>query len=128
MNSDYKFRMSQDDLKFVYETALSRMVAHPSIAKKEWRLINDFPFFKSEKEALAKAFELMQNKRANCQIWAKVEKSGDVFRVAHWWVVTDDWKIQKAADYIGMAQMYDTPRLRRLLAENAAIDDIVAYW
>lgn len=128
MNSDYKFRMSQDDLKFVYETALSRMAAHPSVAEKQELLINDFLFFKSEKEALVKAFELMQNKRANCQIWAKIEKSGDVFRIANWWVATDDWQIQKAADYIGLAQMYDAPRLRRLLAENANIDDIIAYW
>ena len=120
--------MSQDDLKFVYETAVSRMAANPSITEREERLIADFPFFKSEKEALVKAFELMQNKRANCQIWAKVEKSGNVFRIANWWVATDEWQIQKAADYIGMAQMYDAPRLRRLLAENAAIDDIVAYW
>lgn len=122
------YRMSQDDLKYIYETASSRMKANPEAAKKQEEIINNFPAFDSEKEALKKAFELMRTNRSDCQIWAKVEKSGNIFRVVNWWIVTDDWQIEMAADYIGMAQMYDTPRLSRLLAHNAKIDDVIAYW
>lgn len=127
MNTDYKYRMSQEQLGYIYETALSRIRANPEVAKKQEQIINNFPAFKTEKEALQKAFELMKSNNSDFQIWAKVEKSDNIFRVVNWWIVTDKWQIEMAADYIGMAQMYDTPRLNRLYADNAKIDDIIAY-
>lgn len=33
----------------------------------------------------------------SCQIWAKVEKSDDIYRIVNWWIVTDDIKVKLAA-------------------------------
>lgn len=125
---DYKFRMTQDVLEFTYENAKGRMDAHPDIAEKMKSIIQNFSHFDSEKEALETAIKIETENPYSCQIWAKIEKSNDIYRIVNWWIVTDDVKVKQAADYIGMAQMYDEARLSRIIDNNVKIDDVVAYW
>lgn len=126
---DYRFRISQDELKRLYENAKSRMEINPDITAKHTKVIEGCQSYQSEKEALEAAIAMMKEKPANYQIWAKVEKGDDgIFRIQDWWIVTDDGKTKLAADYIGMALMYDDIRLNRIINKNIKVDDVVAYW
>lgn len=124
---DYRYRISQSDLKYVFETAKSRMEAHPEIAERHQNIIQKCPYFESEREALGMAIKLENENPYRCQIWAKVEKVEDIYRIQNYWLVSDDVKIKVSAEYIGMALMYDEPRLSRIIRDNAKIDDVVAY-
>lgn len=121
--------MSQDDLKYTYDSAKERMECHPEIADRYKKIIAKQPFFKKEKDALK---FVIDNKRRedlySCQIWAKIEKVDDVYRIQDWWMVTDDNKVKLYAEYIGMALMYDETRFLSIVDENVKIDDVVAYW
>lgn len=126
---EYRFRISQDELKRLYENAKSRMEINPDITSKHTKVIEGCPFYQSEKEALEAAIKMMKEKPANYQIWTKFEKGDDgIFRIQDWWIVTDDGKTKLAADYIGMALMYDNVRLNRIVNNNIKVDDVVAYW
>ena len=124
----YRFRISQSDMGYLYESAKGRMDAHPDYADKHKRVIRDYPYFKSEREALEAAIKIEKIYPYSCQIWAKIEKGDDgIFRILNWWIVTDDIKVKLAAEYIGMALMYDETRLSKIIGGNAKIDDVIAY-
>ena len=125
---EHRFRMTQDVLEYTYENAKGRMDAHPDIAEKKKSIIQNFPHFNSEKEALETAIKLEAENPYSCQIWAKIEKSNGVYRIVNWWIVTNDIEVKQAADYIGMAQIYTEARLSRIINNNVKIDDVVAYW
>lgn len=124
---DYRYRISQRDLNYIYESAKSRMEAHPDVAKKHQNIIQKCPYFKSEREALEAAVRLEKDNLYRCQIWAKVEKDEDIYRIQNYWLVTDDGIIKLSAEYIGMALLYDGTRLSKIINGNAKIDDVVAY-
>lgn len=125
---DLRYRINQDELKRLYENAKGRMDAHPDIAEKHQNIIQKCPYFKNEKDALEAAVKLEKENPYSCQVWAKVEKKDDIYRIIDWWIATDDWKIKQSADYVGMALMYDETRLQNIIDSNAEIDDIVAYY
>lgn len=126
---EYRFRIEQDELKRIFETATERMDAHPDIADKHKDVIEKCHSFKNEKEALEAAIALKKaDELSNCQIWAKIEKDADIYRIVDWWLMTDDWKVKQAADYIGLALMYDDMRLQKIIDNHVKIDDVVAYW
>ena len=112
---DYRFRISQDELEYTYENAKGRMAAHPDFAERHNNIIQEHPHFDSEKEALEAAIKMENENPYTCQIWAKVEKVDDIYRIQDYWIVTDDVKIKTAADYIGMVQMYDETRLQNII-------------
>lgn len=125
----YQYRISQDEMSRLYEAAKGRMDAHLEFTDEQKKIITKCPHFKSEKEALETAIKLIKKTHSDYQIWAKIEKGDDgIFRIQNWWIVTDDGKTKLAADYIGMALMYDDIRLSRIIDNNVTIDDIVAYW
>ena len=129
MNEEFQFRISQDEMRHIFESAEGRMGYNPEFAEKHKKAIQGYPYFKTEKEALENAIKMMKEKPANYQIWAKIDKGDDgIFRIQDWWIVTDDGKVKLAADYIGMALMYDDLRLDRIIDKNIKIDDVVAYW
>lgn len=128
MAKDYRYRMGQDLLRDTFENAQARMEYHPDIAKKHRQSIEQYEHFKTEKDALKNALAKLKDGHSDFQIWAKIEKEGEFYRIADWWIVTADWKIKQAADYIGMALMYDETRLLYITQDNANIDDVVAYW
>lgn len=125
---NHRYRASQKELEYAYESAKGRMECHPDVAEKYQNIIQKCSYFKSEKEALEKAFRIWKEKPYSCQIWAKVEKDDDIYRIPNYWIVTDDNKIIQAAEYIGMAQMYDETRLAYIIDDNIKIDDVIAYY
>lgn len=124
-----QFRISQDDLTYIYERAKGRMDANPEFAEKFTKVLQGLSYFDTEKEALTSAIKRMQKDGSNYQIWAKIEKGSDgIIRVKNWWLVTDDARVQQAADYIGMALMYDSSRILNVMDNEIPIDDVVAYY
>ena len=125
----YQFRISQDEMRLLYENAQARMDAHIEFADEQKEIIAKHPYFKSEKEALKAALDMMNKGSLDYQIWAKIEKGEDgIFRVQNYWLLTDDGKTKVAAEYIGMALMYDDVRLNRIIDDGVGVDDVVAYW
>ena len=128
----YKFRIGQDELSYLYEHAKGRMDFNPEIAEKYKKIIKEIPFYKSEKEALEFTVNDMKNSNSiskyRYQIWVEIEKDNDIFRVTNKWFVTDDNIKAQAAEYIGMAQMYDNCRLTTIIIDNIPLDDVIAYF
>lgn len=128
MNKNLRYRISQDEMKYTYESAKARMDFHVDYANKQKDIIAKQPYFKTEKEALHEAIKLRKENHWNCQIWAEIEKGDDdIYRIQNKWMVIEDGKIKLAAEYIGMALMYDDIRFNRILNNNINIDDIVSY-
>ena len=125
---DYRFRISQDELEYAYENAIGRMKVNPDFAEKQNSIIQKCPHFDSEKDALEAAIKLEKKNPYTCQIWAKVEKVDDIYRIHDYWIVAGDSKIKTAADYIGMVQMYDETRLQNIIYNDVKIDDVIAYY
>ena len=126
MVQDLRYRISQDEMSYLYESAKARMDCHVEHANKQKDIIAKYPFFKTEREALQAA--LKNENLLDYQIWAKIEKGEDgIFRIQNNWIVTDDVFVKLAAEYIGMALMYDDIRFNRILNNNINIDDIVSY-
>lgn len=99
-------RISQGELKYVYESAQARMEYNPEIAAKYKKLIEEHPFYKSEKEAL-KAVAGINNKGwRGCQIWAKIGVDEEYFYIQDYFIVSADNRINIAAEYVGMAQIF----------------------
>lgn len=130
MKQDLRYRISQDEMKYTYESAMARMDCHVERANKQKDIIAKHPYFKTEKEALQEALKLIKKTKSDCQIWAEIEKGDDdIFRVQNKWMVIEDWKVKLAAEYIGMALMYDDIRFNRILNNNNInIDEIIAYY
>ena len=126
MAQDLRYRISQDEMRYLYESAKARMDFHVEHANKQKDIIAKQPFFKTEREALQAA--LKNENLFDYQIWAKIEKGEDgIFRIQNNWIVTDDVFVKLAAEYIGMALMYDDIRFHRIIYNNIKIDDIVSY-
>lgn len=102
---EYRNGMEQYILKYNYESGKERMKAHPDIAEKYMDIIQNHPYFKTEKEALEVAIK-KEEENPNWQIWAKIEKDEEYYRIQDYYIVTNDYKVLIAADYIGMAQIY----------------------
>lgn len=125
----YQFRIGQDEMNRLYESAKKRMDANPEFTDEQNKIVAKHSYFKTEKEALKAALDMMNNGSLDYQIWAKIEKGEDgIFRVQNYWLLTDDGKTKVAAEYIGMALMYDDVRLNRIINDGVGINDVVAYW
>lgn len=128
MAQNLRYRISQEEMKYTYERAKARMDFHIDYANKQKDIIAKHPYFKTEKEALQEALKLIKKTKSDCQIWAEIEKGDDdIYRIQNKWIVIEDGKIKLAAEYIGMALMYDDIRFNRILNNNINIDDIVSY-
>lgn len=123
---DYRFRMSQEDLKYLYDTGKARVDAHPDIAEKHQKVIDQCANFKTEKEALEAVIKKENADR--CQIWAKIELKDGIYRITDFWIATDDVATKIAADYIGMALMYSETRLFNIINSGVDLDQVVAYY
>ena len=124
---EYRFRIEQDKLKYIFQTAKDRMKAHPEFADKYKKAISECSFFKSEKEALEIALKKEKENPYSNQIWATVKKIENVYHISNW-LVTDDPNIKLSAEYIGMALMYDETRLFTIIDANVKVDDVIAYY
>lgn len=121
----YKNEFSQGTLDYIYESAKGRMSFHPDLKEKYTSMIDEYRHFKTEREALVAALQMWKSNPMNCQIWAKIEKDEEFYRIADWWIVTNDWKVKQAAEYIGMMLIYDEVKLCCIVDDNVPIDNII---
>lgn len=98
-------RISQGELKYIYESAKARMEYNPEVAAKYKRMIEAQPYYKSEKEALKAAIDINNKGWQGCQIWAKIGVDEEYYYIQDHFIVSDDIRINTAAEYVGMAQL-----------------------
>ena len=98
--------LGQDELKYVYESAKKRMEYHSEIADKYRKMVEEVPFYKDRGEALKIANTMLKKGNGNCQVWAKVGKNEEYYYIEDYYIVSADNFIKKAAEYIGMEQLF----------------------
>jgi len=135
--SHYKHISSQDELKYLYDSARARMKPDPDLIEMASKIIEkqkaiiQGQTFMTEKEALETAVTEVKKSRhyLGYQIWAKIEKAGDIYRLQEGgWIASCDGRVCFAAEFMGMDQVYDAPKIARICSDNVKIDDLVAYW
>ena len=99
-------RISQGELKYVYESAQARMAYNPEIAAKYKKIIEEHPFYESEEEAMKVALDKRNSGRWGCQVWAKIGVDEEYYYIQSYYVVSDDNRVKQAAEYIGMDQIF----------------------
>lgn len=115
--------MTQEQLGHLYESAKLRMEAHPEYAEKQRKIIRNCHVYESEREALEAAIKLPEDDLECCVIWAKIEKDEEYYRVkTNCWLLTYTGDAIKAAEYLGMADMYNSERIQDIIRNNAKID------
>ena len=98
--------LSQDEMKYVYESAEGRMECHPELAEKYRKIIDNYSFYTDKNTAIEKAIELSKSNQRHYQVWAKVGKDEEYYYIEDFFIVSNDYKILIAAEYIGMEQIY----------------------
>lgn len=123
------YRIGQEQLKYIYESAQDRMSVHIERAKQATSIVEKYRHFNTQKEALKYAVRKMRETDGWYQVWAKVEKGeDDIYRVQNWWLATDDRKVLESAEYIGLVQTHDGSMILSIIDDNIPIDDVVAYY
>lgn len=101
-----KIYFKQEELRYVFDSAQKRMEAHPELAAKYRKIIDDFNFYINRDEAIKAATELnKKNNLAPYQVWARVERNKERYGIKDYYIVSNDYKILTAAEYIGMEQI-----------------------
>ena len=102
---DFKDKFNQKELGYIYDRGKDLAKAHPDLAEKYRKMIQEHPYFKTLNEA--KDYVSHQNKEDICnyQIWAKVGKDEEYYFIEDYYIATDNVYIKIAADYIGMEQI-----------------------
>lgn len=98
--------LGQEELKKVYESAKKRMEYHPEKAEIYRRIIEHSPFYNDKDEAIKVAEAMCKSDGSGCQVWAKVGKDKEHYYIEDYYIVSNDYKILIAADYIGMEQIF----------------------
>lgn len=100
---EYRCRIHQEVLAYAYEASRKRMEYHPEHAEECKRIIDELPCYKTMEEAIQVANELDNAKidTLPCQIWSKVEKVDNVYRIKNEWYVIYG-KNKMVAEYIGL--------------------------
>lgn len=108
----------QAELSYVYNSAKDRISPGNEYAEEKRKILNKYDFLKSEDEALEKAKTFIKNGSFKCQVWVNIEKDEEFYHFADKWIVSDDYKILMAAEYLGFAQVYDNTQLHIILENN----------
>ena len=82
------------------------MECHPEIAEKYRRIIEQSPFYNDRDEAIKVAEAICKSDGSRCQVWAKVGKDKEHYYIEDYYIVSNDYKIIIAAEYIGMEQIF----------------------
>jgi hypothetical protein len=104
MTIDQRY-LGQEELKYVYERGKKRMEYHPELAEEYRKMIKEFPFYHDRNEAIEKAVQMSKNSLKEYQVWAKVGKDGDYYFIQDYYIVSNDYRILIAAEYVGMEQI-----------------------
>ena len=97
--------LGQEELKYVYECGKKRMEYHPELAEKYRKIINDCFFYTNKDVAIEKAIELNKNCHRPYQVWAKVGKNKERYYIEDHYIVSNDYRVIMAAEYIGLEQI-----------------------
>ena len=97
--------LGQEELRYVYDSAERRMEAHPELAEKYKKMIDNFAFYMNKDKAIKAATELNESNIRKYQVWARVSKKEERYYIEDYYIVSNDWKILMAAEYIGMEQI-----------------------
>lgn len=100
-----KIDFKQKELRYVFDSAQKRMEAHPELAAKYKKTIDNFIFYTDRDEAIKAATELNKKNLAPYQVWARVKKNKERYSIEDYYIVSNDYKILTAAEYIGMEQI-----------------------
>lgn len=104
MNMKIKTEFDQSELEYVYESAKLRMKYHPDIAEKYSKIVDDFPHFNTIEEAIKSVND--KKNISSYQVWAKVEKDEEYYYIKDYYIISNDYSILVAAEYIGMEQLW----------------------
>lgn len=104
MEIGLNFSIGQDELKYVYEAAQARIKAHPEYAEKQKEILDKYNFLKSGKDAFEN-FKSFDKRSFNCQVWVNIEKDEEYYYCADKWIVSNDYDILVAAEYLGFEQI-----------------------
>ena len=102
------------------------MKAHPEHAEKQKKIIEKSPYFTREQEALEYALNQTKAGTHEYQIWVKLEKDEEFYGFQNYWIATDNTSVKLAAEYIGMALVYDDIRLSQIVTNHIKIDEVLA--
>ena len=98
--------LGQEELKYVYEHGKKRMEYHPELAEKYRKMIEVLPFYQDRNEAIEKAIQMSKDNHEPYQVWAKVGNDVEHYYIQDYYIVSNDYRILIAAEYIGMEQIF----------------------
>lgn len=103
-------RTNQVHLQYMYDSAQARMKAHPDIAEKYQKIIQDYPHFDSKEEAREYVAKNKKGTRSYYWIFAKIGKDEEYYFLQNYFIAVpdDDGAGTKAAEYLGMEMIYST--------------------
>ena len=99
-------KIGQGEFEYIYQSAIARMAVHPERAERETKIVEEHPYYKSEQEALQAAIDMENSGCRGCQIWAKIGRDEEYYYIQDYFIVSNDNIVLRAAEYIGMAQVY----------------------
>jgi len=108
----------QDELDYIYKSALARVSAHKEYADKQRDILNHYSFLATEDEAISKAMLLIKEDSFHCQIWAGIKKDEEYYYISDKWIVSEDWNVLLAAEYLGFAQVYTNSELHTMYGKK----------
>lgn len=97
--------LGQEELKYVYELGENRIEFHPELAEKYRMIIEEIPYYQNRNEAIEKAIQMSKDSLKPYQVWAKVGKDEEYYYIQDYYIVSNDYRILIAAEYIGMEQI-----------------------
>ena len=103
-------RFNQVHLQYMYESAQARMKAHPEIAEKYQKIIQNYSVFESKEMVREYVFKKEKETRSYYRVFAKIDKDEEFYFTSNYYIVVpgDDGNGTKAAEYLGLEMLYWT--------------------
>lgn len=98
-------RFNQVHLQYMYDSAQARAKAHPDIAEKYQKIIQDYPLFDSKEKAREYVAKKEKKPHTQYRIFAKIDKDEEFYFVRKDYFIAipeDDGAGTLAAEYLGM--------------------------
>ncbi len=101
-------RFNQVHLQYMYDSAQARMKAHPGIAEKYQKIIQDYPHFDNKEKVREYVSSKENGTRSHYRIFAKIDKDEEFYFTSNHYIVVpdDDGNGTKAAEYLGLDMIY----------------------
>lgn len=106
--------ISQEKLAYTYNSAIGRMAAHPEYADKKKEIVNNCKFINAD-DAIKEALQMLDSGNYDCRVWAKIEIDEEFYFLSDQWLVTDNWDVSLAAEYVGLYLVYDDTELQKMI-------------